>query len=154
MRASVVSSLLADDRAVAEEFIDSGVLARTQGGTVHVHLATVSAGLARRAHEVHAGHGVGQVAARVLGRVPAAEAGALHVLAAGEQGPIDRVRPLFDVIGSRTWRTGDRPERFDEANDHDIRLPVGELPRAVFAQAVADGGGADDWAVVVEQQQR
>lgn len=233
MRAPVVLSVLADDRAVAETFIDSGVLARTRGGTVHVNLATVSPGLARRADEAHAEHGVGYVAAPVFGRVPLAEAGALNILAAGEQGVIDRVQPLLDVIGSRTWRLGDRPEQanivkilgnyliacaiqslgeavsvaegagvdsgqfvelltstlfpgavysgygsmiaerryqpagftavlgrkdlhlaLDAANDHDIQLPIGDLLRAVFAQAIADGGGADDWAVIAEQQPR
>ncbi|MFJ6405788.1 NAD(P)-dependent oxidoreductase [Streptomyces hydrogenans] len=188
---------------------------------------------ARRADEAHAEHGVGYVAAPVFGRVPVAEAGALNILAAGEQGVIDRVQPLLDVIGSRTWRLGDRPEQantvkilgnyliacaiqslgeavsvaegagvdsgqfvelltstlfpgavysgygsmiaerryqpagftallgrkdlhlaLDAANDHGIRLPVGALLRAAFAQAIADGGGADDWAVIAEQQPR
>ncbi|MFF8381543.1 NAD(P)-dependent oxidoreductase [Streptomyces sp. NPDC015661] len=233
VHSSVVFSALADDQAVAETFIDSGVLAQTLDGTVHVNLATVSAGLARRADAAHAEHGVGYVAAPVFGRVPVAEAGALNILAAGEQGLIDRVQPLFDVIGSRTWRIGDRPEQanivkilgnyliasaiqslgeavslaegtgvdseqfvelltstlfpgsvyasygsliaerryqpagfttflgrkdlhlaLDAANDHDIRLPIGELLRAVFDQAIADGGGADDWAVIAEQQPR
>ncbi len=229
----VVFSILADDRAVAETFIDSGVLAQTPRGTVHVNLATVSARLAREAGAAHAEHGVGYVAAPVFGRVPVAEAGALNILAAGEQGLIDRVQPLFDVIGSRTWRLGDRPEQanivkilgnyliacaiqslgeavslaegagvdsgqfvelltstlfpgavytaygsaiadrryqpagfttvlgrkdlhlaLDAADDHDMTLPTGELLRAVFDQAIADGRGADDWAVIVEQRPR
>ncbi|WP_458685873.1 NAD(P)-dependent oxidoreductase [Nocardia tengchongensis] len=233
MHSPVVFSVLSDDRAVTETFIDSGVLTRTPGGTVHVNLATISTDLARRAAAAHAEHGVGYVAAPVFGRVPVAEAGALNILAAGEPGLIDRVQPLFDVIGSRTWRLGDRPEQanivkilgnyliacaiqslgeavslaagtgvnpgqfvelltstlfpgavyagygsaiaeqryqpagfttalgrkdlhlaLDAANDHDIRLPTGELLRAVFDQAIADGRGADDWAVIAEQQPR
>ncbi len=229
----VVLSVLADDRAVAETFLDSGVLAQAPGGTVHVNLATVSADLARRAAAAHAEHGVGYVAAPVFGRVPVAEAGALNILAAGEDRLIHRVQPFFDVIGSRTWRIGDRPEQanvvkilgnyliacaiqslgeavslaegagvdsgqlvelltstlfpgavysgygsmiaerryqpagfttalgrkdlhlaLDAADDHGVPLPIGELLRAVFDQAVADGRGADDWAVIAEQQPR
>jgi 3-hydroxyisobutyrate dehydrogenase-like beta-hydroxyacid dehydrogenase len=233
MHAPVVFSVLSDDRAVAETFIDSGVLARTPGGTVHVNLATVSTDLVRRLEGVHAEHGVGYVAAPVFGRVPVAEAGALNVLAAGENALLDRVQPFFDVIGSRTWRLGDRPEQanivkilgnyliacaiqslgeavslaesagvdsgqfvelltstlfpgavytsygsmiaerryepagfttvlgrkdlhlaLDAATDHGIPLPIGQLLRAVFDEAVADGRGADDWAVIAEQQPR
>ncbi|MBT2442916.1 NAD(P)-dependent oxidoreductase [Streptomyces sp. ISL-36] len=232
MHSPVVFSVLSDDRAVAETFIDSGVLSRTPAGTVHVNLATVSAGLARRAGAAHAESGVGYVAAPVFGRVPVAEAGALNILAAGEEGQIDRAQPFFDVIGSRTWRLGDRPEQanivkilgnyliacaiqslgeavslaegagvdsgqfvelltstlpgavyagygsmiaerryqptgfstvlgrkdlhlaLDAAIDHDIPLPIGQLLQAVFDQAIAEGHGADDWAVIAEQQPR
>ena len=42
----------------------------------------------------------------------------------------------------------------DAADDHDMTLPTGELLRAVFDQAIADGRGADDWAVIAEQQPR
>lgn len=233
MRSPVVFSVLSDDRAVAETFIDSGVLSRIPGGSVHVNLATVSAGLARRVGAAHAESGVGYVAAPVFGRVPIAEAGALNILAAGEDKLIDRVQPFFDVIGSRTWRLGDRPEQanivkilgnyliacaiqslgeavslaegagvdsgqlvelltstlfpgavyagygsmiaeriyqpagfttvlgrkdlhlaLDAAIDHNMPLPIGQLLRAVFDQAIADGRGADDWAVIAEQQPR
>ncbi|MFF0637409.1 NAD(P)-dependent oxidoreductase [Nocardia sp. NPDC004151] len=233
MHMPVVFSVLSDDQAVAETFIDSGALARTADGTVHVNLATVRAGLARRASAAHAEHGVGYIAAPVFGRVPVAEAGALNILAAGEPALIDRVQPLFDVIGSRTWRLGDRPEQanivkilgnyliacavqslgeavsvaeragvdsgqfvdlltstlfpgavysgygsmiaerryqpagfttvlgrkdlhlaLQAAADHDIPLPIGQLLRAVFEQAIADGRGSDDWAVIAEQQPR
>ncbi|MFF3784139.1 NAD(P)-dependent oxidoreductase [Streptomyces sp. NPDC001933] len=233
MHSSVVFSVLSDDRAVAETFIDSGVLAQTPGGTVHVNLATVSTGLARRVGAAHAEHGVGYVAAPVFGRVPVAEAGALNVLAAGEHALLDRVQPFFDVIGSRTWRLGDRPEQanivkilgnyliacaiqslgeavslaegagvnsgqfvelltstlfpgavytgygsmiaerryqpagfttvlgrkdlhlaLDAATDQGTPLPIGQLLRAVFDEAIAGGRGADDWAVIAEQQPR
>ncbi|NUP45209.1 MAG: NAD(P)-dependent oxidoreductase [Streptomyces sp.] len=233
MQAPVVFSVLSDDRAVDETFIDSGVLAQTPGGTVHVNLATVSTGLARRVGAAHAEHGVGYVAAPVFGRVPVAEAGALNVLAAGERALLDRVQPFFDVIGSRTWRLGDRPEQantvkilgnyliacaiqslgeavslaegagvdsgqfvelltstlfpgavhtgygsmiaerryqpagfttvlgrkdlhlaLDAATDLGVPLPIGQLLRGVFDEAIAGGRGADDWAVIAEQQPR
>ncbi|MFE6222768.1 NAD(P)-dependent oxidoreductase [Streptomyces sp. NPDC057854] len=233
MRAPVVFSVLSDDRAVAETFLDSGVLAQVPDGTVHVNLATVSPELARRAAAAHAEHGVGYVAAPVFGRVPVAEAGALNVLAAGEEALLDRVQPYFDVIGSRTWRLGDRPEQanvvkilgnyliacaiqslgeavsvaegagvdagqlvelltstlfpgvvysgygsmiaerryqpagfttvlgrkdlhlaLDAAAGQGVPLPIGELLRVVFDEAIADGRGADDWAVIAERQPR
>ncbi|AYF79007.1 NAD(P)-dependent oxidoreductase [Nocardia yunnanensis] len=233
MRMPVVFSMLSDDRAVAEIFLDSGVLAQAATGTVHVNLATVSTDLARRAHAVHTEHGVGYLAAPVFGRAPVAEAGALNILAAGDPALIDRVQPLFDVIGSKTWRLGDRPEQanivkilgnylipcaiqslgeavsvaeaagvdsgqfvellsstlfpgpvytgygamiaerryqpagfttalgqkdlnlaLEAAAAQNIPLPIGQLLRTVFEQAIADGREADDWAVIAEQQPR
>lgn len=109
--AGVVFSMLSDDDAVAETFLDSGVLADAPAGAVHVNLSTVSAALTRCAAEVHAAHGVGYVAAPVFGRAPVAEAGKLDIIAAGDHALIERVRPLLDVIGSRTWTLGERPEQ-------------------------------------------
>jgi len=111
LQAGVVFSILSNDDAVAETFLDTGVLAAAPPGTVHVNLATVSTALARRAAHVHDAHKVGYVAAPVFGRVPVAEAGNLNVLAAGDPALIRRVQPFLDVIGSRTWQLGERPEQ-------------------------------------------
>ncbi len=107
----VVFSMLSDDNAVAETFLDSGLLAAAPTGSVHVNLATVSAGLARRAADLHGQHGVGYLAAPVFGRAAVAEAGNLNVLAAGAPALVARVQPFFHVIGARTWNLGERPEQ-------------------------------------------
>ena len=44
--------------------------------------------------------------------------------------------------------------RIDSASDRDVRLPIGEVLREVFEQAIADGHGAFDWAAIAEQQPR
>ncbi|MGH3723284.1 MAG: NAD(P)-dependent oxidoreductase [Mycobacterium sp.] len=106
----VVFSVLADDRAVAETFLESEVLADARGA-LHVNLATVSTQLADRAAAQHGEHGVGYVAAPIFGRVAVAQAGQLQVLAAGGSEHIDRAQTFFDVIGARTWRLGDAPRQ-------------------------------------------
>ncbi|GAB2514622.1 NAD(P)-dependent oxidoreductase [Nocardia heshunensis] len=232
LRSPVVFSVLSDDAAFAEIFLDSGVLDQARP-EVHINVATVSVELCRRAAKAHGEYGIGYLAAPVFGRVSVAEAGALNILAAGEPALIDRVQPFFDVIGSRTWRLGERPEQantakilgnyliacaiqslseavsvadaagtdpgqfvellsstlfpgpvyagygsmiaqreyqpagfntalgrkdlhlaLDAAADQSIPLPFGELLRGVFAQAIADGRAADDWASIAEQQPR
>lgn len=146
MRAPVVFSTLSDDRAVSETFLDSGVLARTPPGTVHVNLATVSVDLARRAAAAHAGHGIGYLATPVFGRVPVAEAGALNILAAGEPGLIEQIQPYLDVIGSRTWRMGERPEQANLVKiigNYLIACAIQSLGEAVsLAEASAIDAGA------------
>lgn len=143
LRCPVAFSVLSDDTAFAEVFLDSGVLGQARPGVVHVNVATVSVGLARRAAEAHAAHGIGYVAAPVFGRVSVAEAGALNILAAGEPGLIDRVQPFFDAIGSRTWRLGERPEQANTAKvlgNYLIACVIQSLGEAV---SVADAAGAD-----------
>ncbi|MDX5564552.1 NAD(P)-dependent oxidoreductase [Streptomyces sp. ID05-04B] len=143
LQCPVAFSVLSDDTAFAEAFLDSGVLGQAPPGAVHVNVATVSVGLARRAAEAHAAHGIGYVAAPVFGRVSVAKAGALNILAAGRPGLIDRVQPFFDVIGSRTWRLGERPEQANTAKvlgNHLIACVIQSLGEAV---SVADAAGAD-----------
>ncbi|AQA22518.1 ketopantoate reductase PanE/ApbA family protein [Rhodococcus sp. MTM3W5.2] len=105
----VVLSLLADDAAVREVFLDSGVLDTTTAGAVHVNLSTISPALARLAAQRHAEHGVGYVSAPVFGRVAVAEAGQLNIVTAGDANVVARIQPILDAISARTWPIGEDP---------------------------------------------
>jgi 3-hydroxyisobutyrate dehydrogenase-like beta-hydroxyacid dehydrogenase len=102
----LVFSMLADDDAVRDIFLDRGLLDSAPGGTVHVNMATISVRLARELADEHRRHGVEYVAAPVFGRPEAAAAGQLNIVAAGDAALIDRVQPLLDAMGQRTWRVG------------------------------------------------
>ncbi|MDC6726341.1 NAD(P)-dependent oxidoreductase, partial [Leclercia adecarboxylata] len=78
---------------------------------IHVNMATVSVQLARDFTAAHEARGVGYLAAPVLGRADVAAAGKLNILAAGKPELFDRVQPLLDVLGQKTWRFGERPEQ-------------------------------------------
>ena len=107
----VVLTMLADDAAVRAVVIDSGALAAARPGCVHVMMATISIALVHELVGLHREAGVGYVAAPVFG-VPAAAAQAqLNILAAGEAQAVDKVRPLLDVLGRKTWPLGDEPHR-------------------------------------------
>jgi 3-hydroxyisobutyrate dehydrogenase-like beta-hydroxyacid dehydrogenase len=106
-----VISMLADDAAVRAVILDQGVLARAPRGLVHVNMATISVQLAQELVARHREHGVAYVAAPVFGRPEAAAAAKLHVTVAGDAAAIDRVQPLFDAIGQKTWRFGDDAPR-------------------------------------------
>lgn len=107
----VVFSILADDKATRGVIIDGGVLAGLKPGAIHVNMATVSVQLARDFTSLHEAKGVGYLAAPVLGRADVAAAGKLNILAAGKPELFDRVQPLLDVLGQKTWRFGERPEQ-------------------------------------------
>jgi len=110
-RGDAVISMLADDAAVRAVMLDGQLLAKAPKSTIHVNMATISVALAKELADIHASHGIRYVAAPVFGRPGVAAAGKLNILAAGEAAAIDRVQPLFDAMGQRTWRLGDEPHR-------------------------------------------
>ena len=107
----VVISMLADDDAVREIVLAQGLVESAPPDTVHVNMATISVGFAELLAAEHRRHGVPYVAAPVFGRPEAAAAGQLNIVAAGDAAAIDRVQPLLDVIGQRTWRVGSEPRQ-------------------------------------------
>lgn len=111
VQGAAVHSMLANDQAVREVFLDSGLLEEMDRGTVHVNHATISVALARELAEAHAHRGLGYVAAPVFGRPDMAAAAKLNIVVAGRRDAIAAVRPLLDALGSRTWPVGEAPER-------------------------------------------
>ncbi|MGD8169453.1 NAD(P)-dependent oxidoreductase [Herbiconiux sp. P16] len=103
-----VFSMLSNESVVFDLF-DEDALAAAPPGTVHVDMATIGASAATRLTELHERHGVGYVAAPVLGRPPVAAAGQLTVLAAGDPDLVARVRPVLETIGRRVWDFGTDP---------------------------------------------
>ena len=108
-RSGAVMTMLANDEAVeAVVFGGAGTLAAGPG-LLHVSCSTVSVALTQQLVEAHAAAGQRFVSAQVLGRPDVAAAGRLSVIAAGLSGDLDAAQPLFDAIGSRTIRMGERP---------------------------------------------
>jgi 3-hydroxyisobutyrate dehydrogenase-like beta-hydroxyacid dehydrogenase len=70
----VLCSMLANDAAVREIVLGSGLLDAMDPGTVHVNHSTISVALAKELAEEHAKRGVEYVAAPVFGRPDVAAA--------------------------------------------------------------------------------
>jgi len=111
----VLISMLADDTAVREVVLDSGMLDRAARGGIHVNMATISVALTEELTEEHHRRGLHYIAAPVFGRPEAAAARQLNIVAAGEGAPLDRVQPLLDAMGQRTWRLGAEPKEASAA---------------------------------------
>jgi 3-hydroxyisobutyrate dehydrogenase-like beta-hydroxyacid dehydrogenase len=107
----VLHSMLANDHAVREVFLESGLLDGMDPGTVHVNHATISVALARQLAEEHAKRGLQYVAAPVFGRPDVAAAGKLNILVAGQPAAIEKATPLLDLMAAKLWPLGDVPER-------------------------------------------
>jgi 3-hydroxyisobutyrate dehydrogenase-like beta-hydroxyacid dehydrogenase len=104
--ADVVFTMLADDASVRAVVLDGGALQSARKGSVHVNCATISVALGRELAVAHTAAGVAYLSAPVFGRPDAAAKALLHIIAAGEPAVIDRVQPLFDLLGQKTWRVG------------------------------------------------
>ena len=107
--ADVLISMLADDAAVRDVILGRGMLDGAPRGGIHVSMATISVALTEELTEEHRRRGLHYVSAPVFGRPEAAAARQLHIVAAGDGAALDRVQPLFDAMGQRTWRLGAEP---------------------------------------------
>jgi 3-hydroxyisobutyrate dehydrogenase-like beta-hydroxyacid dehydrogenase len=109
--AEIVISMLADDQAVeAVALGDGGIVRSLKPGGVHVSSSTISVALAERLTAAHADAGQRLVAAPVFGRPDAAQAAKLFVVAAGDRAVVQRLQPLFDAVGQRTFVVSEEPK--------------------------------------------
>lgn len=107
--ADVVLTLLSDDAAIRSVIVDPGLVSRAPSGVIHVVMSTIPVAFARELTELHALYGMAYVASPVLGRPDVAAEGALQILAAGNAVHLDRLAPVFAVLGRRVWPMGEDP---------------------------------------------
>jgi 3-hydroxyisobutyrate dehydrogenase-like beta-hydroxyacid dehydrogenase len=108
-RGDVVISMLPNDDAIRDVFLNGGLSPPASASFVHVNMATVSMQCANELAELHARQSVGYVSAPVFGRPEMAARREINILAAGKPDAIARVQPLLDVIGKKTWYLGEEP---------------------------------------------
>ncbi|CAN5819476.1 NAD(P)-dependent oxidoreductase [soil metagenome] len=111
----VVFTMLADDAAVrhvafGDVDIAGGIVDSLAPGAVHISSSTISVALATQLASAHADSGQMFVSAPVFGRPEAAAAAKLFVVAAGAPSTVERVAPLFDVLGQQTFVVSESPQ--------------------------------------------
>lgn len=140
----VVMTMLADDRAVqAVVWGEDGIAAAP---ALHVSHSTIGVALAERL-AAESGTG-GYVSAPVFGRPPAAEAGKLFVVAAGEAAALDRAQPLFDAIGQRTFRVGERAPAANLVKLSGNFMIMAAVEAMAEAMTLAERGGVERAALL------
>ncbi|MHA1568783.1 MAG: NAD(P)-dependent oxidoreductase [Alphaproteobacteria bacterium] len=107
----VVITMLTDDAALeAVARGGGGLLASLAEGTIHLAMGTHGIDMTRSLAGAHAAAGQPFVAAPVLGRPDRAAAGELIIVPAGPADMMERVRPLFEILGRRAFVSGTEPE--------------------------------------------
>ncbi len=108
--AEIVFSMLFDDATTqAATFGDTGIATAMEPGAIHVCCSTLSLDQARRLRDGHAERGQAYVSANVLGRPPAAIAGALFVIVGGAAPLRSRIDPALKAFGPHIFAAGDDP---------------------------------------------
>src|SRR4029079_13051189 len=111
----IVITMVSDDAAAHEIVFGDGSSAGRglalglKPGALHLSMSTISPTLSSTIAAEHVRHGQTYVAAPGFGNPDAAKARELYVIAAGEPDQIERVRPLFDLLGHRTFVIGNEP---------------------------------------------
>jgi 3-hydroxyisobutyrate dehydrogenase-like beta-hydroxyacid dehydrogenase len=72
-------------------------------------MSTISVALSRRLAAAHRERNQNYVSAPVFGRPEAAAAAKLFIVAAGPAAAVERCRPLFEVMGQKTFTVGEDP---------------------------------------------
>ena len=102
-----VITMLADDAALEAVTLGAGgIRASLPKGAIHVAMGTHSVDATRATAQAHAAAGQIFVAAPVQGRPEVAAQGQIGIIAAGPADAIARCRPLFEVIGRKTYVAG------------------------------------------------
>ena len=109
-KGDMVITMLADDGAVENvTFSELGIVSTLEKNTIHVSASTISVALADKLTAEHAKKGQQFVSAPVFGRPEAAAAAKLFIVTAGAGGAVDACVPLFEAMGQRTFRFGEKP---------------------------------------------
>src|SRR5215468_3176549 len=105
-RGDAVISMLPNDQALREVFIEGDLLKHGRPSIVSVNMGTVSLDCVDALVAAHDARNIPYVAATVFGRPDVAAAAKLSIMAAGDSAAIDRVQPLFDAMGQRLIASG------------------------------------------------
>jgi len=140
----VVFTMLADDRAIESVTLgEGGILKELGRGEIHISCSTISVALSERLARAHAEANLGFIAAPVFGRPEAAAAGKLFVIAGGAASQLQRVTPLFDAIGQRTFVVSEQPQLANLVKLSGNFLIASVIEILGEAMALADKGGID-----------
>lgn len=142
--AAVVVTMLADDPALESvSYGDKQLLEALQNDCIHLSCSTISVALSDKLTLDHQRAGQHFVSAPVFGRPEAAAAAKLFVVAAGDPASVDQCQPIFDAIGQRTFRFGDKPSNANLVKLSGNFLIMSVIESLSEALALVGKGGLD-----------
>lgn len=114
--ADIVISSLADDGSVrAIVSGQNGLLSGMRPGTIHIGTSTIAPAFSDELAKLHTAAESWYIAGPVVGRIPAAQAGQLIALLAGNPEQVEIVRPLVASYASEFIVIGDQPAQASTA---------------------------------------
>jgi 3-hydroxyisobutyrate dehydrogenase-like beta-hydroxyacid dehydrogenase len=139
-----VITMLADDAALESiVFADGGVLQSLRKTAIHISSSTISVALSERLTDVHKKAGQRFASAPVFGRPEAAAAAKLFVAVSGAPDTLDACTPIFEAIGQKTFRFGDKPSSANLVKLSGNFLIVSVIESLGEAMVLVSKGGID-----------
>jgi 3-hydroxyisobutyrate dehydrogenase-like beta-hydroxyacid dehydrogenase len=106
----VVVTMVADDAALEEVALRAGGIRDSlPEGAIHMTMGTHGVGTFQGLTAAHAAAGQTFLAAHAVGRPDVAAEGQIGIIVGGPPGAVERLAPLFEVIGRRTFDAGHDP---------------------------------------------
>jgi 3-hydroxyisobutyrate dehydrogenase-like beta-hydroxyacid dehydrogenase len=103
----VILSSLTDDAAVHSVYFDSGgVFSSAKPGTIILEMSTISPELSRFLHKEASVRGVDLLDLAISGSTPAVEAGAVTLLAGGDQNTFEKCTSIYQAIAKQWFFIG------------------------------------------------
>lgn len=99
----VITSLMDDASVLSVVEGENGIIAGLDPGAVHIGASTVSPEMTQRLVKMHAEQGSEYLAAPVVGRPDAANAGELTTLVCGKQPVFEASRRVLGGLGQKDW---------------------------------------------------
>jgi hypothetical protein len=106
----VIYTMLADDAALEDVVFRQALLDALPKGGIHVCAGTHGIPVIRKLKQAHTGKGQLLIAAPMMGRPELVTSGTAGVFASGPREAMAKCKPLFDVLGRKTFEGGDDPE--------------------------------------------
>jgi len=104
----VILSCLTNDEAVRSVYTEAeGVFSSAQPGSVVIEMSTISPDTSRELHRLGAQRGIEVLDVAISGSTPAAEQGALTLLAGGDGDLFRAAQPIFETIAKQYFLLGD-----------------------------------------------
>lgn len=140
----VVLTMLADDHALESvSYGEKDILESLPNGRIHLSCSTISVALADKLTSAHQRAGQHFVSAPVFGRPEAAAAAKLFVVVAGDPASVEKCEPIFDAIGQRTFRFGEKPSNANLVKLSGNFLIMSVIESLSEALALVGKGGLD-----------
>ena len=139
-----VFTMLANDEAVEDiVFNEDGLIKYLAPNAIHISSSTIGVALSAKLSEEHSKAGQNFISAPVFGRPNAAAAGELFVVAAGDKQTIEKITPLLDVIGQKTFVISEKPEAANIVKLSGNFLIASVLETVGEAMALVEKSGVD-----------
>ncbi|MDH3739286.1 MAG: NAD(P)-dependent oxidoreductase, partial [Alphaproteobacteria bacterium] len=143
--AQVLITVLSGDDSVGEILFEGGddLIAALPKGAVHVSMETISVAYSETLTETHAARGKGLLAAPIIGRGDAAEAGELTLIVGGPTAAVAHCTPAFEAMSKRVVHVGEDPKTAAIVKLSNNYLIAGALGAMGEAFAVIRKAGVD-----------